>query len=137
MLSSFQEYSRFVYTIRERYPSIRGSTLVLIPLGPLSGTLRGILEFDQGVTLRVIEQIDFDAQSIDHYSYTVSQQGKVRYWYDPQPHPGVPVLASTHPHYKHALPDLKHNRVPAPGISFDRPNLPFLIEEIERDLLSS
>lgn len=71
MLSSLREYSHFVYTIRDRYPSIRGSTVVLTPLGPLSGTLRGALEFDQGITLRVVERIDFDAQSIDYYSYTV------------------------------------------------------------------
>lgn len=137
MLSSFREYSHFVYTIRERYPSIRGSTLVLIPLGPLSGTLRGVLEFDQGITLRVVEQIDFDAQSIDYYSYTVSQRGEVRYWYDPQPHPGDSSLSSTFPHHKHVPPDIKHHRVPAPGIRFDHPNLPILIEEIERNLLSN
>lgn len=136
MLSSLRKYSHFVYAIRERYPSIRGSTLVLIPLGPLSGTLRGVLEFDQGITLRVVEQIDFDAQSIDYYSYTVSQRGEVRYWYDPQPHPGDSSLSSTFPHHKHVPPDIKHNRVLAPGIRFDHPNLPILIEEIERDLLS-
>jgi hypothetical protein len=34
-------------------------------------------------------------------------------------------------------PDIKHNRVPAPGISFEQPNLPFLIEEIEREILPS
>jgi hypothetical protein len=32
-------------------------------------------------------------------------------------------------------PDLKHNRIPAPDLSFTQPNLPFLIAEIERDLL--
>ncbi len=42
----------------------------------------------------------------------------------------------THPHHKHIPPDIKHNRVPAPGLSFTQPNLPFLIEEIERELLS-
>lgn len=31
---------------------------------------------------------------------------------------------------------IKHNRITAPGISFDQPNLPVLIEEIERDLLN-
>lgn len=46
-------------------------------------------------------------------------------------------LASTHPHHKHIPPDIKHNRIPAPGLSFTRPNLPFLIEEIERDLLNT
>jgi hypothetical protein len=27
-------------------------------------------------------------------------------------------------------PDIKHNRIPAPGMSFEQPNLPDLIEEI-------
>jgi len=42
-----------------------------------------------------------------------------------------------HPHHKHISPDLKHNRIPAPGISFKQPNLPTLIEEIEREVLPS
>ena len=28
-------------------------------------------------------------------------------------------------------PDIKHHRVPAPQMSFDRPNLPILIQEIQ------
>jgi hypothetical protein len=50
-------------------------------------------------------------------------------------HPNDPTLASSHPHHKHVLPDIKHHRVPAPELSFTRPNLPFLIEEIEREVL--
>jgi hypothetical protein len=43
------------------------------------------------------------------------------------------VLAPpTHPHHKHIPPNIKHHRIPAPDVSFTRPNLPFLIEEIER-----
>ncbi len=38
---------------------------------------------------------------------------------------------STHPHHKHVPPDIKHNRIPAPGLSFTQINLPFLIREIE------
>jgi len=53
-------------------------------------------------------------------------------WYDPQPHPNDPTLASTAPHHKHVPPDIKHHRIPAPGLSFGSPNLPLLIEEIER-----
>ncbi len=135
VLSSLHEYSRFVYTIRDRFPTVRASDLVLIPMGPTLGTLRGTLEFDNDITLRVLEQIDFDAQTIEYYSYTVSQRGEKLYWYDPQPHPDAPALASTFPHHKHIPPDIKHNRVPAPGISFDKPNLSLLIEEIERELL--
>jgi hypothetical protein len=39
------------------------------------------------------------------------------------------------PEYEHIPPDIKHHRVPAPELSFDRPNLPFLLAEIKRDLL--
>jgi hypothetical protein len=51
-------------------------------------------------------------------------------------HPNDPSLANTHPHHKHVPPDMKHHRIPAPDLSFIRPNLPFLIEEIERTVLS-
>jgi hypothetical protein len=34
-------------------------------------------------------------------------------------------------------PNIKHHRVPAPGISFEQPNLPTLIEEIQREILPS
>jgi hypothetical protein len=44
-------------------------------------------------------------------------------------------LASAHPHHKHVPPDIKRHRISAPGLSFIRPNLPFLIEEIEREVL--
>jgi hypothetical protein len=47
------------------------------------------------------------------------------------PHPHIPELQSTHPHHKHVPPEIKHNRIPAPGIAFDRPNLPYLIAEVE------
>jgi len=44
-------------------------------------------------------------------------------------------LASTYPHQKHVLPDIKHNRIPALGISFEQPKLPTLIEDIMREIL--
>jgi hypothetical protein len=75
----------------------------------------------------------------------VERQGERLYWYDPQPHPNDPSLASTFPHHKHVPPDpstgsgqsIKRHRIPAPGIAFDHPNLPVLIEELERALLSA
>ncbi|MFQ5641422.1 MAG: DUF6516 family protein, partial [bacterium] len=68
---------------------------------------------------------------LDWYGYEVWQGDKKLYWYDSQPHPNDPRLQSTHPHHKHIPPNLKHNRVPAPEMSFTRPNLPQLIREIE------
>lgn len=51
------------------------------------------------------------------------------------PYPDDPALAATFPHHKHIPPNIKHHRVPAPDLSFTRPNLPVLIAEIERELL--
>ena len=39
---------------------------------------------------------------------------------------------STDPHHRHVPPDIEHHRVPAPDISFTRPESAFLIEEITR-----
>jgi len=68
---------------------------------------------------------------IDWYGYEVWQGKEKMYWYDSQPHPDNPELASTHPHHKHIHPDIKHNRILAPNMSFIHPNLPALIQEIE------
>lgn len=48
-------------------------------------------------------------------------------WYDPQPLLTVAELKATFPHHLHEPPDIKHNRKPAPGISFIEPNLSVLI----------
>src|SRR2546422_4329389 len=64
------------------------------------------------------------------------QAGEKIAWYDPFEHPHIPALASTYPHHKHIPPDIKHHRVPAPGISFEQPNLPTLIQEITREVLA-
>lgn len=65
------------------------------------------------------------------YGYEVWKGSEKLWWYDSQPHPEDPLLQSTHPHHKHVPPNIKHNRVPAPGMRFDRPNLPFLVGEVE------
>ena len=95
--------------------------------------LRGESEFSPGLRLVVREKLSF-AQApgrIQGYGYEVWRGNELLYWYDSQPHPSEPSLASTDPHHKHVPPDIKHNRVPAPGLVFDAPNLPFLIAEIE------
>ena len=37
--------------------------------------------------------------------------------------------SATYPHHYHEPPHIKHNRKPAPGISFQAPNLPTLIAD--------
>ncbi len=136
MLPSLDEYSQLVYGIVER-PGVRGSTLVLKSIGATVWEVEGRVAFDRGITLDVNEEIDFQTGVITRYFYLVSRDDERIYWYDPQPHPDDPNLASTHPHHKHVPPDIKRHRVPAPDISFQQPNLPFLIEEIGRELLQA
>lgn len=137
-LQSLAEYELFIYTLQQSYPSIRRSTLVVIRRGTIAAAVLGEIELVQGLRLVVSERLSFLRQpgSIMDYGYEVWQGVEQLYWYDSQPHPDNPTLASTHPHHKHVPPDIKHNRIPAPGLSFKQPNLPFLIDEIEQTLLA-
>jgi hypothetical protein len=137
-LHSLSQYEEFVYTLLQNYSTVRRSTLVLIRRGQTVAVLRGEVELSAGLRLLVREKVTFDTGVglIEDYSYEVRRGEEQLYWYDSQPHPHVPSLASTHPHHKHIPPDIKHNRIPAPGLSFAQPNLPFLIVEIERVFLT-
>lgn len=131
---TLQDYELFLYTFPERFPSIRRSTLTLVRRGHSLARVTGEIFFDQDIRLVVLERLVFDRLPllIEGYGYEVWQGEEKLYWYDPQPHPNDPSLQSTHPHHKHVPPDIKHHRIPAPGMSFNAPNLPMLIEEIER-----
>ena len=153
-LSSPEAYQAFIYGLTERFSGIRRSTLVYIASGELFGRAEGMLFFGQDVILCVQEHLNFELGVIEGYGYEVSRShatpegaelapapeycqarytGKDKlYWYDSFPHPNDPSLAVTHPHHKHVPPDIKHHRIPAPELSFTRPNLPFLIDEIEQ-----
>ena len=136
-LADFQTYGALIYTLQERYPTIQNSMLVLATIGPTLAKLEGQVTFAGDVVLDVWELVDFAARRIRSYSYEIYQAGEKIAWYDPFEHPHIPELASTYPHHKHILPDIKHHRVPASGISFEQPNLPTLIQEIEREILPS
>jgi len=137
-LRSLPKYETFIYTLAQHYPIIRRSTLVVVRRGATIAVVNGEVELAGGIRLVVREKLSFAQASgtLVGYGYEVWRGEKELHWYDSQEHPGDPMLASTYPHHKHIPPDIKHHRVPAPGLSFDRPNLPFLIAEIERDLLS-
>lgn len=132
-LRTIEDYEFFLYTLAEQFPSIRRSTLRLIRRGQTLARVSGELHFDGEVRLVVRERLLYDRLPvrIDEYGYEVWLGDDELCWYDPQPHPDDPTLQSTHPHHKHVAPDLKHNRVPAEGMSFTRPNLPSVIGEVE------
>jgi len=138
-LNSLAEYEAFIYGLPRQFPAISYSTLVVARRGAATATVRGEIAFSGGVRLGVVERLmlDDDELKIVSYGYEVWRGAEKLYWYDSQPHPDDPTLVSTHPHHKHVPPDIKHHRLPAPGLSFTPPNLPFLIEEIEQDLLTA
>ena len=128
-----EDYELFIYTLTAQHSAVRRSTITFVRLGASRARVAGELQFDRDLRLVVRERIVYNRLPavIDGYGYEVWRGSDKLYWYDSQPHPTEPVLASTHPHHKHIPPDIKHNRVPAPGFSFTEPNLPRLIEEIE------
>ena len=131
---SLPEYENFVYTLQQSYPGITRSTLVVSRHGRGIARLNGEVLFGTGHRLTVHEVLVWDTGTvvITQYGYEVWRGSEKLYWYDSQPHPGDPKLAATHPHHKHVPPDIKHNRIPALGFSFNEPNLSRLIEEIEQ-----
>jgi hypothetical protein len=131
VLPEFQAYCRLMAGLPDRYPSIQSSTLTAYTVGPLTAEIAGEVTFAGDYVLHVWELLDLSKQVIFSYSYELDQAGERVWWYDPMDHPHDPTLRSTAPHHKHVAPDIKHNRVPAPEISFARPNLPTLIEQIE------
>jgi hypothetical protein len=131
LLLSRPEYEQWLHAIPTTSPSVRASTLRFFATSATTATVSGSVEFRSGYRLTVSELVDFAAGEILDYGYEVWQGDEI-YWYDPQPHPNDPLLAETFPHHKHIHPDIKHHRVPAPGLGFGQPNLSFLIEEIVR-----
>jgi len=136
VLPTLEEYELLIYSVPEAFPSIVRSTLVVKRLGADKAVVEGTVMFADEIRLEVFEALNFDGSRIRSYSYEVYQGEACLYWYDPFPHPHIPELASTHPHHKHIPPDIKHRRIPAPGLSFTEPNLPYIIREIEQTLLS-
>lgn len=131
---SLREYELFVYTLPQRFPRIVSSTLTVVHRGKYIAEVMGEVLFPAGIRLSVYQHLTWDkgVVVIEGYSYEVWRGSEKLYWYDSQPHPDDVILAATNPHHKHIPPDVKHHRVAAPGLSFTQPNLPLLIEEIER-----
>lgn len=129
-LKSLGDYSRFVAEILAQ-PNVRSSTVAVWSDSPYTSVAEGEILFNNGLRLRMREEVDLDAGLIISYGYEIYRAEERLYWYDDFPHPNDPTLASTMPHHKHIPPDIKHHRIPAPNMSFVRPNLPALIQEIE------
>ena len=128
-LTSLAEYNRFVAELLNQ-PDVSRSTVAVWSDSPYTGIVEGEVSFRNGVRLRIREEVDFEAGLITAYGYEVYRGEDRLFWYDDFPHPKDTALAPTFPHHKHVPPDIRHHRVPAPAISFARPNLPVLLDEI-------
>jgi hypothetical protein len=135
MLNSYDEYVVFLSTLLEKFHNLEGVEFNTYLTSTTECYSEGTILFPNEIVLAFIEQIDFAVNKLFKYGYTVHQAGEKLYYYDSQPHPDDSSLAATHPHHKHIPPDIKHHRIPAPGLSFDHSNLEFLIREIEATLL--
>ena len=136
---SLREYEEYVYTLKQRFPIVQRSTLVVIRRGKRAAVLKGEITLAEGYRLTVQERLSCDTGTveIEFYGYEIWKNSEKLAWYDAQPHPNDPALASTHPHHKHIPPDIKHNRIPAPNMNFSQPNLPALISDIENLIAQS
>jgi hypothetical protein len=116
---SLREYELFVYALPQQFPRIVRSTLVVAQRGQFYAEVNGEIAFPAAYRLNVYERLTWDTGPlvIEGYSYEVWRGDQELYWYDSQPHPNDPILASTDPHHKHIPPDIKHHRIPAPGLS--------------------
>jgi hypothetical protein len=123
------EYERLIYGLLEDHPQVVRSTLRLYSASSLTAVVEGSIHLRNGLELRVVEALDLKLGRIRQYSYTVFHGTEKVRWYDSQPHPEDPELAETFPHHRHEPPNIKHNRRPAPGISFTSPNLPMLLAD--------
>lgn len=123
------EYERLLYSLTQDYAEVERSTLRLYSTSALTAIVEGTVYLRNGFEVRVVEVLDFKNRRIQRYSYTVYRIDEKICWYDPEPHAEVAELAVTFPHHRHEPPDIKHNRRPAPGISFTEPNLPTLIAD--------
>ncbi len=135
-LKSLSDYSRFVADLLGR-SNVESSTVSVWSDSPYTSVAEGEVLFTNRLRLRMREEVDLAAGLIISYGYEVYRGEDRLYWYDDFPHPNDPKLAATMPHHKHVPPDIKHNRIPAPNMSFERPNLPVLIDEINEIAPSS
>jgi hypothetical protein len=129
-LQSLNDYSDFVAELLDR-PAVEHSTVAVWSASPYTGVAEGEVFFEQNYRLRMREELDFAEGLITAYGYEVYRDEERLYWYDDFPHPNDLTLAATFPHHKHIPPDIKHNRIPAAEMSYTRPNLPALLEEVE------
>jgi hypothetical protein len=101
------EYESLVYGLPGKHAEVVSSTLRLYSTSALTAVVEGEIALINGLTLRILEVLDFRTNRIQTYSYAVYRGSEKIRWYDPQPHPENPALAVNFPHHYHEDPNIK------------------------------
>lgn len=128
-LESLAAYSAFITETLQR-TSVLDSTVVVWSNGKHTAVAEGEVHLINDFRLRLQEELDFLRKRINTYGYEVYHHEKMIHRYDDFPHPNNRELTSTFPHHKHIPPNIGRNRIPALGLSFTKPNRPFMLDEI-------
>ena len=81
---SLRDYEILVYTLKQRFPSVQRSTLVVVQRGKRIATLQGEITFTQGYRITLKERLSLDEGPvvIEDYGYELWHEGDKIAWYD-------------------------------------------------------
>ena len=93
---SLRDYERFIYTLKQQFPLIQSSTLVVPTRGKRVAILQGELIFAQGYRIAIKERVSFDSDEvrIEFYGYELWHNAEKFAWYDAHPHPNDVYLST-------------------------------------------
>jgi hypothetical protein len=57
---SLRNYEEFVYTLKQRFPLVQGSTLTVVPRGKRMAIVQGEIAFAHGYRITLKERLSFD-----------------------------------------------------------------------------
>ena len=81
---SLPSYEEFIYTLKQQFPSVERSTLVVIRRGKRVAILQGAIAFARGYRVTVQERLSLDmgAVVIEFYGYELWHNAEKIAWYD-------------------------------------------------------
>ena len=81
---SLPSYEEFIYTLKQQFPSVERSTLVVIRRGKRVAILQGEIAFARGYRVTVQERLSLDmgAVVIEFYGYELWHNAEKTAWYD-------------------------------------------------------
>ena len=73
MLGDVNKYSKFIYSLTQSYLDIQGLEARIYTISPTLGKVYGLITFKNEITLKFVEDINFEIAEIYFYSYEIRQ----------------------------------------------------------------